>query len=304
MGKAKSKAAVDVLLAAGLILLMSYRVVGDEGHEWTGIAMAVLMLLHQALNRRWYAALFRGRYSPLRCVQTAVDLALLLCFAATVLCGVNMSVYAVPALSEFMKASTGRVLHLALSHWSFVLMGLHLGLHMPAMLRKVKKKGVRRAFFALSIPAAGAGAYFFLRGGYPECLAFRRHFVFIDYDGPAVAVLAQALLIVFFLAFLGMQLQRLLARGTKKGAAALGAALALAVGTALFFAFPASSPDGWNASAAFPDGGAAPKASPAPADAGEAKPAQDGPRDVDDGFIPIPGGSFLTARPDRAVRLA
>ena len=33
---------VDILLGIGL-LLMSYQVVGEAGHEWTGIAMAILM---------------------------------------------------------------------------------------------------------------------------------------------------------------------------------------------------------------------------------------------------------------------
>ena len=57
----RKKHFVDILLAAGLLLLMSYQVVGEEGHEWTGIAMTVLMLLHQGLNWKWYAALFKGR---------------------------------------------------------------------------------------------------------------------------------------------------------------------------------------------------------------------------------------------------
>ena len=31
---------VDILLGIGLILLMSYQVTGEEGHEWTGIHSA------------------------------------------------------------------------------------------------------------------------------------------------------------------------------------------------------------------------------------------------------------------------
>ena len=155
------KIMVDLLLGIGLILLLSYQVVGEEGHEWTGIVMTVLMLIHQVLNRKWYAALFKGKYSPLRIAQTAINLALLGCFLLTTLSGINMGVYAVPSLAEFMKASAGRRMHLALSHWSFILMGLHLGLHTPAMLRGVKSIRVRRIGYCLSVPAAGAGLYFF-----------------------------------------------------------------------------------------------------------------------------------------------
>ncbi len=43
----RAKHIVDLLLGLGLLLLMSYQVVGEAGHEWTGIAMTVLMTVHQ-----------------------------------------------------------------------------------------------------------------------------------------------------------------------------------------------------------------------------------------------------------------
>ncbi len=107
---------IDVLLAVGLLLLMSYQVVGEAGHEWTGIAMTVLMLVHQFLNRKWFSYLFRGRYTPLRAVQAFINAALVICFVLTALCGINMSVHALPFPGGFMRASTGRRLHLSLSH--------------------------------------------------------------------------------------------------------------------------------------------------------------------------------------------
>ncbi len=57
------KRVVDILLGIGLLLLMSCQLWGEEKHEWIGIAMTALMILHQILNRKWYAALFRGRYA-------------------------------------------------------------------------------------------------------------------------------------------------------------------------------------------------------------------------------------------------
>jgi len=47
----RAKHIVDILLGIGLLLLMSYQVVGEAGHEWTGIAMTALMIVHQILNR-------------------------------------------------------------------------------------------------------------------------------------------------------------------------------------------------------------------------------------------------------------
>ena len=97
----RAKHIIDILLGIGLLLLMSYQVVGESGHEWTGISMTLLMILHQMLNRKWYAALFKGRYAPLRIAQTLINATLVICFVLTALRGVNMSVHAVPFLSEF-----------------------------------------------------------------------------------------------------------------------------------------------------------------------------------------------------------
>ena len=47
----RAKLIVDILLGVSLLLLMSYQVVGEEGHEWTGMGMTVLMIVHQILNR-------------------------------------------------------------------------------------------------------------------------------------------------------------------------------------------------------------------------------------------------------------
>ena len=208
----RAKHIVDILLGVGLLLLMSYQVVGEAGHEWTGIAMTALMILHQILNRKWYAALFKGKYTPLRGAQTLVNILLVVCFVLTALCGINMSVHAVPFLGDFMRASLGRSLHLTLSHWCFVLMGLHLGLHLPAMLAGVKARGVRRAGWGCAIPAAGAGLWLFLRNGYPNYLFARVPFAFIDYDKAAPLVLLEALLIAFFWVLIGAQLPVLLNR--------------------------------------------------------------------------------------------
>ncbi len=235
--RAKSvKLAVDILLAVGLLLLMSYQVTGEAAHEWTGIAMTALMILHQVLNRRWYAALFRGKYTPLRVAQTAVNAALIVCFLLTALCGVNMSVHAVPFLDGFMKASLGRRLHLTLSHWCFVLMGLHLGLHLPAMLRGVRAQGVRRVGWCASILAAGVGLWLFLWNNYPDYLFYRVPFAFIDYDKAAPLVLLEALLIASFWAFAGFQLPTLLNRKANRRSklvAAVGILLAVGIGVGI-----------------------------------------------------------------------
>ena len=236
----RAKHIVDILLGVGLLLLMSYQVTGEAGHEWTGIAMTALMIVHQVLNRKWITALFKGKYTPLRIAQTFINAALVICFILTAVCGVNMSVHAVPFLADFMRTSLGRRLHLTLSHWCFVLMGLHLGLHMPAMLKGVKGTAARRAGWMASVCAAGAGLWLFLKDSYPDYLFYRVPFAFIDYDKAVPQVLLEALLIAFFWVFAGAQLPGLLNRRTEgkhRLVLLAGLLMAVIIGTGLFFGF-------------------------------------------------------------------
>ena len=89
---------VDLCMLILLLCLMSYQVTGGEKHEWTGVLMTLTVILHQVLNRRWYAALFKGRYNLYRSVTTAVNLLLLASMLVTAFCGMSMSEYAVPFL--------------------------------------------------------------------------------------------------------------------------------------------------------------------------------------------------------------
>ncbi|MBR0464830.1 MAG: DUF4405 domain-containing protein [Clostridia bacterium] len=243
MPEKRTRQVVDILLSVGLLLMMSYQVTGEAWHEWLGIGMTALMILHQILNRKWYAALFKGRYTPLRAAQTLINAALMICFILTALCGVNMSVHAVPFLSEFMRASLGRRLHLTLSHWCFVLMGLHLGLHVPAMLKGVRSQGARRAGWCVSVLTAGAGLWVFTRNRYPDYLFYRVPFAFINYDKAIPQVLLEALLIAAAWVFIGAQTHTLLAHRAerrKRLISILGILLAAAIGLGLTFALTGS----------------------------------------------------------------
>ncbi len=304
----RAKHIVDILLGIGLLLLMSYQVVGEAGHEWTGITMTVLMIIHQSLNRKWITALFKGKYMPLRIVQTFINAALVICFILTAVCGINMSVHAVPFLSDFMRSSLGRRLHLTLSHWCFVLMGLHLGLHVPAMLKGIKDQNTRRAGFGLSLLAAGTGLWLFLRNNYPDYLFYRVPFAFIDYDKAVPVVLFEALLIAFFWVFAGAQLPKLLNRRADKNSklvSLIGLVLAVIIGMGLAFAFPWENEGNRNEDVS-PWGtvnqeetAEQPAAdTPVPADSTETPQTESEEKQVDDGFVWIEGGTFQMGSPE------
>ena len=59
------KIVIDIGMMACLLLLMPYSLLGETAHEWIGMGMLVLFLLHHWFNRKWLSAVNRGAYSPL-----------------------------------------------------------------------------------------------------------------------------------------------------------------------------------------------------------------------------------------------
>ena len=254
---------VDACMLILLLCLLSYQVTGEEKHEWTGIFMALTVILHQYLNRRWYAALFKGRYNAYRSVTTAVNLLLLMSMLVTAFCGMSMSEYAVPFLYWARGLIYVRPTHLAMSHWSFVLMGLHLGLHVPLMLGKRES----RARSVLAVPGAvlgGVGFWLFLRNGMPNYLFFRVPFAFLDYEKAFWLVFLGNALMLSTWVFLGAELAVLcLKRKKRKPVLILGSIAAAAVlGLVLNTAFPGDNDLDFDAAWTVPEAQPADAATP------------------------------------------
>ena len=202
---------IDIAMTVLLLCLMAYQVTGEMAHEWIGMGMTVLIIIHQILNRKWYGALFKGKYRPYRILSTTLNILLLLSFLLTVFCGMSMSGYAVPFLYGMAPVSFVRRTHLSMSHWSFVLMGLHLGMHIPMMTAGLKWKGRTKTILAgLFICIGGIGLYLFLRNGMPDYLIFRVPFAFLDYEKAGWLVFLENLLMLSFWAYIGMQAAQIL----------------------------------------------------------------------------------------------
>lgn len=238
---------IDIGMTVLLLLQMAYQVMGEAAHEWLGMGMTALVIVHQILNRRWYGAMLKGKYNTYRGVSACVNVLLLLSFALTAFCGMAMSNYAVPFLYGIVRVSFVRVTHLSMSHWSFVLMGLHLGLHVPVMLAKLKlKDNARRLLSASCAGVAGVGLWLFFKNGMPNYLFFRVPFAFLDYDKAGALVLMENLVMLLFWAFVGCQVA-LLCR--KKGNSLIPVTLILAavvIGLVLNMIWPGNNDIGFD----------------------------------------------------------
>ena len=211
------KRVVDVALTVTLLLLMAFQVTEQFAHEWLGITMFALTIVHQILNRRFYAAIFKGRYSPLRVFQLIVNLLLLLSFLCTALSGMMMSRFATPFMNGLLPSSVVRQGHLAMSHWSFVLMGLHLGLHFGIISAKLKNKAVKIALGAAMSCISVYGFYLFFKADMLNYMLFKVPFAFLDYEKAWWLVILENLAMLLAWGFAAYLLSLIFRCAAKKG---------------------------------------------------------------------------------------
>jgi len=216
--KTRIKKAVDVCMTLLLLCLMAYQVTGEVLHEWGGIGMTALLILHHILNFRWYRSLFKGKYTAYRVLTVTVNTLLLLSIGLTAACGMAMSAHAAPFLYGMLPVSFARQVHLAGSFWSFILMGVHLGLHVPAMTAGCRRSGrVRALLGSAAAVAAGIGVWLFHKNGIAAYIFLRIPFAFFDYDKGAVPVFLENLAMLTAFAFIGKEAATLI-RGAQSRA--------------------------------------------------------------------------------------
>ena len=305
------KRIVDAVMAVLLLLLMAYQVTGEMAHEWIGMGMTVLVIIHQILNRKWYGALFKGKYNPYRSITTVLNILLIASFALTAFCGMSMSGYAVPFLYGMAPVSFVRRMHLSMSHWAFVLMGLHLGMHIPAMTAGLKLKDRNKTILACIFTCiSGIGLWLFLRNSMPDYLFFRVPFAFLDYEKAGWLVFVENLLMLSFWAFIGTQTALVCRNAAGKAEAKKNPLLpvvavmaSVIIGIALMLVFP--SADGqasfgntdWSVPQAESEQNDEPARTEEVVKPDSSSDNKD-PVSVDDGFVLIGGGTFPMGSPE------
>ena len=204
MKRSSIKTIVDISMTVLLLCLMAYQVTGEALHEWIGIAMTIVLISHHVLNIKWYTTLFKGRYNSYRFISTAVNALLLISIVITAVCGMSMSNHAVPFLYGMLNMIFSRTMHLGMSYWSFILMGIHLGFHFPVIIAKFRfQKKLQTIIMAVSVIFAGIGLCLFIRNGILDYILFRTHFAYFDYEKAGIVVFSENLIELLFFCFVG-----------------------------------------------------------------------------------------------------
>ncbi|MDE5581246.1 MAG: endonuclease, partial [Treponemataceae bacterium] len=132
---------------------------------------------------RWCASLCKGTYPPYRVMQLFVNAGIGVCALLVAASGMLMAWF-VPVSSVIGFA---RAAHLAGSHWYYLFMCAHIGMHAGQMTARLGagRSGGQKKTLALRIALALVcvyGAYAFARRGVWEYLFLRRHFFFLDVE--------------------------------------------------------------------------------------------------------------------------
>lgn len=167
--------------------------------------MLVLFFLHHVLNRKWYAALPKGKYGTRRIFRTVLDILLLLIMFALPISGILMSKHLYTFIRIRGVASTSRELHLILSYWGLVLMCIHAGTHLVPVVRKILRKSRTAgiAVHAVWCAVSGYGAYVFVQRSMHEYMFRKTMFAFINTSESKVRFFMEYAAVMLLFMFVG-----------------------------------------------------------------------------------------------------
>ena len=198
----KIRLPLDIMMTLVSIVLMggNFLFPAEIVHEILGVALFVLWAIHIILNRRWYAslaqasklitstnandrrsygAIFKGKYNPYSIMQTVINCGILICTIFLMISGIILS----NQLFTFLNIQSGlgfaRIAHLLSSHWYYLFMSLHIGLHMGRLFQNVAAKKLPCILFVLT---SLYGLYAFIIRGVWKYLILKQQFFFFDLE--------------------------------------------------------------------------------------------------------------------------
>ena len=197
----KIRMPVDISMTILSVILMggNYLFPADIVHEILGLALFLLWAVHISLNRRWYGAIFKGKYNPYRVMQTFINCGILICAIFLMISGIILSNHIFTFLGIDKGLGFARIAHLLASHWYYLFMSLHIGLHVGMIANKIAQKkdaasessnqeskpqsSARKIIFRLVLALACAyGLYAFIIRGVWKYLILRQQFFFFDLE--------------------------------------------------------------------------------------------------------------------------
>lgn len=207
--KLMGKIWIDVGMTICLLLLMPYSLFSETAHEWIGMVMLVLFIVHHILNRKWISSMGNGTYTAFRMLQTLFVIIMFILMLGSMLSGVLLSNHIFRMVRISGTSMMARQIHMLCAYWGMMVMSLHLGIHWNTAVLMVsrlwKRPSIVRAWSAriAAVILAGYGIYAFGKRQIGDYLLMKMHFVFYNYEEGVVPFLIDYLAVMIFIAFIG-----------------------------------------------------------------------------------------------------
>ena len=196
-GRPWARIVADAALAVLFVVVMATALVQEAPHEYLGIAVFVAVVAHIVLNRRWFKALFRGRYNAMRVLQLLAVVGLLACIIGQIASSLVLSKYAFGFLPALPGAGWARRVHMLCSYWGFVFAFAHAGLQFKGFGRLVRPVGSAASTAAVwlarvvFVAVACFGVYAFVQLNMGAYLFGQVQFALADYGTPIALTCAR-----------------------------------------------------------------------------------------------------------------
>ena len=209
--KLTAKIIIDILMALALLFLMGYQLWGDTAHEWVGAGMFALFIAHHILNLNWHKGLFKNKYTSRRIAVLCIDVLIFADMLIMMFSGIVMSRHVFAFLPINSGLALARRLHIIGSYWGFLLMSVHLGMHIKIFANMIGKriKIPAATFFVPCLFISVYGIYAFIKRDFLTYMFLRSEFVFLDYNEPKVLFYIDIVSIMIIYILIGYCISRL-----------------------------------------------------------------------------------------------
>ena len=219
-----AKITIDIAMTAALLLLMTFELIGAAAHEWLGIGIFALFIIHHILNGKWSGSVFKGKYPPIRVFRTVLVVLVMISMLGSMISGIILSRYALAFIPINGGQAFARTLHMLSAYWGYVLMSIHLGLHWSIIMNLTKRvfkksSAVRKWALRLStLGTAGYGIYAFVKREVGSYMLLKNQFVFFDFEEPVIFFILDYLTVMILFAAVGHYMSLIVGRISKRTA--------------------------------------------------------------------------------------
>lgn len=202
--KKKFRIILDIVMTCLFIILMGYYVTDNKVHEILGTITFVLFIIHNVINIKWYKGILKGKHNFQRTFHIILNLLLFIAMLGMMISGIMISADVFTFL-DIPTTMFGRKLHMLSTSWGFVLMSVHVGLHINTVMSKLNAKMKNSTFeyvyYFVLVILLGLGIYSFIDLNIWEDMFLVNDFKFFDYEQSPILFYLKYLSVLIFISF-------------------------------------------------------------------------------------------------------